>query len=305
MDVDLAKLNQLLVIARTGSFSRAAEELNLTQPALSRSVAGLEQRFGFRIFERGRGGASPTVVGALVLADAEALLRDARALGQNLHLYARGEAGKAAFGMGPLIASLALHRLSVQMMAARPRLQMSGWVKSADVLLRELLDGAIEMMFCATEQIAPAAEIAVQPLGVIRLGLIARAGHPLADKASLTLSDVVAYPVAHSAHSQAEVFHAEARFERTGALFCDNYEILRRVVLDTDAVWMSSPQMVLDDIAAGRLVELDVSDQPPRRSEVGVVRLRGRASSPAARAITAQVAEILADAAVAPRVDRR
>ena len=68
MDVDLAKLNQLLVIARTGSFSRAAEELRITQPALSRSVAGLEQRFGFRIFERGRGGATPTTVGALVLA---------------------------------------------------------------------------------------------------------------------------------------------------------------------------------------------------------------------------------------------
>lgn len=293
MDIDLARLNQLLVIARAGSFSRAAEELNITQPALSRSVAGLEARFGVRIFERGRGGTTPTVVGAMVLADAEALVRDARALGQNLHLYARGEAGKVAFGMGPLIASLTLRSLTAQMLKARPQLQMRCSVKSADVLLRELLDGAIEMMFCTTEQVAPAPEIAVQPLGGVTIAHIVRAGHPLAGKAGLRMADVADFPIAHSAHSQAEVFHAEARFGRTGALFCDNYEILHQVVLDTDAVWMSSPQMVAGDIAAGRMVQLDVADMPPRRSEVGVARLKGRASSPAARAVMAGVGEIL------------
>lgn len=294
MDVELGKLNQLLAIARAGSFSRAAEALNITQPALSRSVAALEDRFGFRIFERGRGGARPTVVGALVLADAEALVREARTLGQNLHLYARGEAGKVAFGMGPLIASLALGRLAAQMMTSRPRLQMRCSVKSADVLLRELSDGAVEMVFCTTEQVAAAPEIVVQPLGCVVLAQIVRAGHPLVGRTGLTLTDVVAYPIAHSAHSQAEVLHAEPQFEGAGALFCDNYEILRQVVLDTDAVWMSSPQMVSQDIAAGRMVQLEVADMPPRRSEVGVARLKGRASSPAASAIIDRVAQILA-----------
>ncbi|CAN7249440.1 LysR family transcriptional regulator [Phenylobacterium sp. LjRoot219] len=294
MDVDLAKLNHLLVIARTGSFSRAAEELRITQPALSRSVAALEQRFGFRIFERGRGGAAPTAVGALVLADAEALLRDARSLEQNLHLYARGEAGKVAFGMGPLIASLTLRKLAAQMMAARPQLQIRCSVKSADVLLRELADGEIEMLFCATEQITRTPEIAIQPLQAVTLAMIVRAGHPLAGKTGLTLADVVAYPIAHSAHAAAEELHAESRFARGGALFCDNYEILRQVVLDGDAVWMSSPQMVADDLAAGRLALLDVADIPARRSEIGVVRLKGRTSSPAASAVTACVAELIA-----------
>lgn len=293
MDVDLAKLNHLLTIARTGSFSRAAEALHITQPALSRSVAGLEQRFGFRIFERGRGGAIPTAVGALVLADAEALLRDARALGQNLHLYARGEAGKVAFGMGPLIASLTLRKLAGRMMAERPQLQMRCSVKSADVLLRELVDGGIEMLFCTTEQVAPAPEIAIRPLGSVTLGLIARAGHPLAGGSGLTAADLASFPIAHSAHAQAEEHIADGMF-RSAALYCDNYEILRQVVLDGDAVWMSSPQMVADDIAAGRLIQLQVADLPPRPSVVGVVRLKGRTSSPAATAIVAQVADLLA-----------
>jgi DNA-binding transcriptional LysR family regulator len=294
MDLDLAKLSQLLVIARTGSFSRAADELHVTQPALSRSVASIEQRFGFRIFERGRGGAAPTAVGAMVLADAEALLRDARTLTQNLHLYARGEAGKVAFGMGPLIASLTLRSLAGRMMAVRPRLQMRCSVKSPDVLLRELMRGDLEMVFCATEPVPPTPEIAIRPLGAVTLALIARARHPLASRDGLTMAEVGSYPIAHSAHALAEELHAEERFAG-GALFCDNYEILRQVVLDGDAVWMSSPQMVADDITAGRLVQLAVVDMPPRRSEVGVVALKGRTSSPAANAVVAHVAELFAD----------
>lgn len=296
MHIDLAKLNHLLVIARTGSFSRAAEELHITQPALSRSVAAVEQRFGFRIFERGRGGAAPTAIGARVLTDAEALLRDARALEQNLHLYARGAAGKVAFGMGPLIASLTLRKLAAQMLASRPQLQLRCSVKSADVLMGELAEGDIEMLFCATEQIARTPEITVQPLGAMNLGLIARADHPLAAQRALTLADVAAFPIAHSAHASAEELHAESRFAHGGALFCDNYEILRQVVLDGEAVWMSSPEMVADDIAAGRLVQLDVADMPVRRSEVGVVRLKGRTSSPAATAVAALVAQLLSPA---------
>jgi DNA-binding transcriptional LysR family regulator len=295
MDVDLAKLNQLLVIARTGSFSRAAAELRITQPALSRSVAGLEQRFGFRIFERGRGGATPTTVGALVLADAEALLRDARTLDQNLHLYARGEAGKLALGMGPLIASLTLRKLAAQMMAVRPRLQMRCSVKSADVLLRELADGEIEMLFCATEQVARMPDIVVEPIGAVTRAMVARADHPLGGRRALKLAVVADFPLAHSAHAQAEGFHETEGLVGGGALFCDNYEILRQVVLDGQAVWMTSPQMVVEDLAAGRLAQLDVADMPARRGEIGVVRLKGRASSPAAKAVTAFVAEVLAD----------
>ena len=252
MDVDLAKLQQLLVIARAGSFSRAADELRITQPALSRSVAAVEQRYGFRIFERGRGGAAPTAVGVMVLADAEALVREARALDQNLHLYARGDAGKVAIGMGPLIASLTLRSLATRLLAERPRLQLRCSVKSPDVLLAELLAGRVEMVFCATEPAPQASEIAIQPLGSITLALIARADHPLAAADGLTMAQVGAFPIAHSAHAAAEELHAEDRFAG-GALYCDNYEIVRQIVLESDAVWMSSPERVADGSGGGSI----------------------------------------------------
>jgi DNA-binding transcriptional LysR family regulator len=60
-------------VARAGSFSAAARELALTQPAVSQQVAALERELGARLLRRGPGGLSLTEAGALALEHAEAL----------------------------------------------------------------------------------------------------------------------------------------------------------------------------------------------------------------------------------------
>jgi DNA-binding transcriptional LysR family regulator len=52
MDISLGKLQQLVAVADSGSFSKAAVELSISQPALSRSIADIERRYGFQIFNR-------------------------------------------------------------------------------------------------------------------------------------------------------------------------------------------------------------------------------------------------------------
>ncbi len=60
-------------VARLGSFSRAAEALALTQPAVSQQVAALERQAGVRLLERGPGGLSLTEAGALLLEHADVM----------------------------------------------------------------------------------------------------------------------------------------------------------------------------------------------------------------------------------------
>ena len=154
MEMDLKRLQQVMTVARLGSFSRAAEELHITQPALSRSIATLEARYGIRIFERGRGGAVLTEVGKLAVAEADALLRDARSLEHNFRLYGTGEGGRIAFGMGPLIAGMVLPELSVHFIRERPRLKLISVVQAAGALYGALMDDRIEILFCAGGQLA-------------------------------------------------------------------------------------------------------------------------------------------------------
>ncbi len=74
MDFSLRALRHAIALARHRHYGRAAAALNISQPALSRSVAALEDVVGVQLFERGRGGVRPTEFGQLLVSRGAALL---------------------------------------------------------------------------------------------------------------------------------------------------------------------------------------------------------------------------------------
>jgi len=281
MELDLKRLHQVLTVARLGSFSRAAEELHITQPALSRSVAVLEERHGMRIFERGRSGAVLTELGKLVVSEAENLLREARSLEHNLRLYAAGEGGAIAFGMGPLLASMLLPALSVHFINTLPHLKLRSVVQSASALYEELTHDRIEMLFCGGEQLSAERDVVSEMVGLVSRSVVVRAGHPLVGRPHISTADLKRYTLLSA------VDVASRGAETFGRSFiCDNYHILRQTVMETDAVWMASEELVAGEVEAGILCMLAVSDDPlENRLPVNMVSRRGNRLSPAALAI--------------------
>lgn len=255
MELDLKRLHQVMTIVRTGSISRAADELHMTQPALSRSISALEEKYNVRIFDRGRGGASLTASGKLIVAEAEPLLRQARSVEHNFRLYSSGEAGRIAFGMGPLMASLLLPSLSLHFLQHRPNLHLQSVVKAATAMYQELMDDQIEIFFCVEKQVTSPLDISYERVGEIAIALVARAGHPLADQASVDGAAVAAYPVLTGAETS-----RMAQSGTAGSFVCDNYHILRDIVLQSDAVWVSSPQLVNAELDNGVLTVLPMTD---------------------------------------------
>src|SRR4051812_36419664 len=77
MDLDLARLRQFVVLVRVGSFARAAAELHVSQPTITRTVQNLEAQVGERLLERTRGrrGVVITPHGATLIRYAEEILR--------------------------------------------------------------------------------------------------------------------------------------------------------------------------------------------------------------------------------------
>jgi LysR family transcriptional regulator, pca operon transcriptional activator len=280
MQFDLTRLRHIAAVARLLSFSRAAEELHITQPALSRSIADFEERFGIRLFDRGRGGVVVTAIGKLVVEEAERVLQAARDLEHNLKLYGAGEAGRISIGLGPLAASLILPRLSQQLLTTRPSLQLKASIKHAEQLFQELLADEIEMIFANSWRIGSSPDVTVTPVGTVRLAVIVRSGHPLATRTKIRLSDLQPFPVANAVELPVAGLTGEA-----GAFVCDNYHILRETVLGTDCVWLASPDLLAEDIAANRLTQVEVEDFGPFTNEVSMIRRRGRTMSPAAEMV--------------------
>lgn len=287
MEFDLTRLRHIAAIYRLRSFSRAAEELNITQPALSRSVATFEERCGVRIFDRGRGGVVPTAVGEAVVQEVERVLRSVNDLRQNLRLYRSGAGGRIAFGIGPLAASLILPRLSRDLLRERPDVRLVASIKGADQLLQELLDDEIEMIFVNSWNLDLTPDLATTPLGSIRLAVIVRAGHPMAGRGSIRLSDLAGFPTASAVDRP-----LPGLTRTTGGFVCDNYHILRETVLGTDCTWLAAPGLLAEDIEAGRLCQLAIEDLGEIENGMSMIHRAGRTMSPLSGLVSEMVRTI-------------
>ena len=194
--------------------------------------------------------------------------------------------------MGPLVASLALRSLAQRMMAERPRLRIWCSIKSPEALRDELMSGEIEVALCSTEHIPAVPELAFRPVGGIALAPIVRAGHPLAGREDLAAADTGSYPVAYAASGPA-LGHAARKGADAGALYCDNFEIVREVVRDSDAIWISSPRIAAEELAAGRMVQLAIRDMPLDEIKVGAMWLKEQMMSTAVKTVVDYAAALL------------
>jgi DNA-binding transcriptional LysR family regulator len=151
--MDLRSLRHLTTLARRLSYVRAAEDLGITQPTLTRSIQALERELQVRLFDRDRGQVSLTPQGrqtaeraAILLADAEALEASARASG-------RGESGRIRFGLAPMPASALLPKVLADRLARTPEVINEVVVRDVEALWAMLVSGEIEF-FVATAVVA-------------------------------------------------------------------------------------------------------------------------------------------------------
>ncbi|MFF5304202.1 LysR family transcriptional regulator [Streptomyces sp. NPDC013161] len=90
MDLDLRKLRYFVAVAEQLHFGRAADELHIAQPVLSRQIRALEQDLGASLFTRDRHGVELTDAGRQLLADAGPLLASTHAVRRRVSVAARG-----------------------------------------------------------------------------------------------------------------------------------------------------------------------------------------------------------------------
>lgn len=288
--INLKRLRHVVVLAQCGSYVRAADALALTQPALSRSIQAAEADYGVQLFDRGRGGATPTAAGRALLVEAERLLRDARALDETMRRIGLGAAGNVALGLGPLVTSATLPTVLPGLLRDHPAIKLHIVVDGAAELLRQIARDEIEFAICAHEAAPLGTEHEALSICQLPLALLARAGHPLAGR-RVSEEEARRFPMVGGSRS-----------ERTAArvagyapdIACDNYEILRGLTLSSDVLWMSSPAVAQPELTDHHLVAIDCPDLTRASYDVVLVHRRRRTLSPAAALVAERLSEALA-----------
>jgi len=295
--MDLRRLNHLLALDDERHFARAAQRVFLSQPAFSRSIQALEQELGQRLFDRRAGDVRPTPAGQFLIARARQLLVDAKSLGRDMQLYGQAELGDTAFGMGPIPAATILPLVLPELRRRHPQVGLRVTEGHSAELFDRLVEEDIEFFVADVRGLPQEVALDVRSLGRQHGGFFVRAGHPLAGRAP-TAAEVWSVGVA-TVHLPLPIKAALAGLLGLPpgqalrlALECDNVALLQAVALSTDIVLGVTGAAVRNEVSAGRLVPLQISDMPPMYSEMGVVSLHNRSHSPMAQRVIDLIASV-------------
>src|SRR5437763_9481435 len=91
--MDLRRLRTFVAVAESGTVSKAALRLRITQPALSRHISDLQRELRLRLFDRVGRGLVLTAAGEQFLADCRGALKHIDALGERAELLRHGDSG--------------------------------------------------------------------------------------------------------------------------------------------------------------------------------------------------------------------
>ena len=118
----LRQLEVLIAVARRGNMAKAAEELAITQPVVSKTIADLEDTLGVRLFDRDRRGVQLTLYGKALLDRSVALFNDLRSGVTELQFLSDPTAGELRIGSSDAVASGMLAAIISRLSRRHPQL---------------------------------------------------------------------------------------------------------------------------------------------------------------------------------------
>lgn len=188
----MGELRIFVAVLEHRSFRKAAAVLHLSQPAITKDIAGLEQTLGVRLFDRIANGVEPTPHGASFAPRAAAIFDELRRAAQDLALLSSGAVGSLRMGTVPLPAlpfvPLALNRL----LDAHPGIQVSMVEARETELIDRLRKRDIEVAIMRLSLVEPPDDTRLIKLFDERLCVVAAADHPLARRRNLKWPELMA-----------------------------------------------------------------------------------------------------------------
>lgn len=280
--MDFQKLKHLLAVVEYGTFSLAAQKVNLSQPALSRSIQALEAELGLPLLDRGTRQVHLTPYGACVAERARRMRFEEAELQRELKALHSGDSGTLTIGLSPTPASLLLSPFLAHMAANRPQVRVGVELGATAALLDMLRAERIDAMVCDARMLYDAADIDTRPLAPLRAGMVCRPGHPILAHKQVGIEHVRQYPVASSTLSPevslrlAETLGPGGAPEQMVTLRCENLEPLVDLALHTDTLLLGVICVTQREQEAGRLVEVPLPPDPQRQGHYVLARLAGR-----------------------------
>jgi DNA-binding transcriptional LysR family regulator len=291
----LVQLRHLISLARTGSFSKSAQALHLTQPALSRSIRALEDELGMPLFDRVGRSNELTAFGREVLERSRHLVSEADELRDSGRRLREGEGGTVRVGMGSGPGAMLMTPFLMHMAKHHPRMRVAVARGGTDLLVQSLRERSLDALVVDARSLEPAPDLELGLVREMRGTFLCRRGHPLARLRSVAFEAVQRYPIASTplsdevARTLVEAYGPQAHPAHCVTLQCEEVPSLVEVVRQSDAVLLAIRA------AAPGLVELKMDPPMDGVARFGLVTLRRRTEAPALAILRALMQALMRD----------
>jgi DNA-binding transcriptional LysR family regulator len=239
--IDLKRMRAVVEVARAESITGASETLGLTQSAVSRSVAEVEDALGVLLFERLPRGIQPTAAGRHFVAHARRLLADVGELVAGVRQEASRIAGRLHVGVISTggNANWAIARFA----RSHPELAIEAISGSPQALCPRLLQGELDLIVGTSSYLRRWRELEATLLAPLHFACMVRKGHPLTESESPSEREVLGFPVILPETIEPTYSDLAQRYSDHGLppfrprYVTDDFELARRLVRGTDAFY--------------------------------------------------------------------
>lgn len=287
MTFDIQQLTAFNAIVSSGSLGRAALALNITQPALSRTIRRLEDRVGAPLFERHSKGMQLTDIGQALLPHASMLQRESEQAHENIKAMLGLARGTVRVGA---VASIACHVLPLaigSVTAKWPKLKVEiiegVWDRLANALVSREVDLALGVEIDGDQEIEAVRDCRWVDTSTV----VASRRHPLRKRPKLVLADTLNEKWAVMPKGTEPYEHMKRIFKRHG-LQMPNVVVETRSVTSLKSLisrsgflgWMPEP-MYDADLRAGMIDSLHIKGVDDKRTLTAFRRRGGILPTPA------------------------
>jgi DNA-binding transcriptional LysR family regulator len=283
--MDFDQLETFLEVARLSSFSRAAEKRFRTQPAISAQIRALEDEIGARLLDRSGGKVSLTAAGKVFQKYAEDALQSRRGVITAMAEMERVPRGEIVVGANEGTCLHVLPEVFAEFKKQYPGVSVNIDRLESAGILGCVLDNSVD--FGVVSLPVNDNRLTVVPIHRDELVIITPLRHPLSKAKAASLADAANYPLlvpeaGHTRDAIEQLFH-ERKLKMNVSMELDSSELLKRFVAVDVGIGFIARSNVLEDVRAGVLAALAISDATIRR-DLALVFRKDKALSRAALA---------------------
>ncbi|MGJ8687662.1 MAG: LysR family transcriptional regulator [Spongiibacteraceae bacterium] len=221
-------LHSFLVIAQQGSITKAADSLNVSQPALTKSMQKLESDIGAKLFDRDPKGIMLTKSGEVLLHHASVMENEYRHALSQIKEFSGITGRELRIGAGPIWLVSILPPLMAQLQKTYPDVRISLVGGVIDTLVPAIVSGELDLI-CVSLDFPERSELQQIPLFEVNHVVVADPGHELAGRTGVTAKDL-------SQHRWLTLKSDYVGTQRISAFFAANGQQPPNISLETTSI---------------------------------------------------------------------